>query len=110
MDTRDRLTTMQAILTDDYRHAVTRASLARTMRVTVGQLDSLIYGHADAREVWDRAHAKARADNCAVRRCWSCRKVRPIGEFPHDKTRPCGRGYRCSMCNRLASKLHRQRG
>jgi hypothetical protein len=34
-----------------------------------------------------------------MKRCWQCRKQKPLSEFPRDRSRRDGRNHRCTPCN-----------
>lgn len=40
--------------------------------------------------------------------CNKCLEEKPLSEFPKDKSKKDGSGYRCKVCNRAHSKVWRQ--
>jgi hypothetical protein len=42
------------------------------------------------------------------RRCQKCQGVLPLESFGRDRTRPCGRQYRCRSCDNHRRSVHRQ--
>lgn len=42
-----------------------------------------------------------------MRRCNTCKEVKPLGEFPRSAGQPEGHGYQCKACKAAATKERR---
>jgi len=51
---------------------------------------------------------KARHSSSTLRRCYICKKLKPLEEFVRDKSRSSGFGYSCKICNRLRNRVYHE--